>query len=123
MKTINVNIDKLRKTLIENQEKHIKEYNESVEDYKAAVLFIAKKNLKIAKTGDMNEFSNLVPSRPNPPVSYEKEYERAIKQLEYSVDSIIELDEMTFNQLVLDEWSWKRDFVASASFYKSFNGV
>ena len=39
--------------------------------------------------------------------------------LELSVEDTIELEDDIFNQLVLDEWTWKHQFVASASLYKS----
>ena len=39
--------------------------------------------------------------------------------LELSVEDIIEVEEDVFNQLVLDEWQWKRSFTASAMSYKT----
>jgi hypothetical protein len=39
--------------------------------------------------------------------------------LELSVEDTIELEEDVFNQLVLDEWTWKNAFVASNSLYKT----
>jgi hypothetical protein len=39
--------------------------------------------------------------------------------LELSVEKEIEVEEDVFNQLVLDEWHWKNQFIASASLYKT----
>lgn len=100
-----------------NKEKHIAEFTESVEDYKKLVLQIAQGNLKLAKTEDLDAFKKMKPT-PSAPVSYEDSYKRAIRMLELSVEEIIEVEEDVFNQLVLDEWSWKRSFTASTMSYK-----
>ena len=100
-----------------NKIKHIAEFDESVEDYKRLVLQSSTANLKLAKTASLEEFKK-IKSLPSAPVSYELSYARAIRMLELSVDEIIEVEEDVFNQLVLDEWSWKRSFVMANSTYK-----
>jgi len=40
--------------------------------------------------------------------------------LELSVEDVIEIDDTTFNQLVLDDWNWKDNFISSNSLYKNF---
>ncbi len=102
----------------ENKVKHIADYQEAVEDYKAAVLKIAKDNLQLAESGDLEKISK-IKSTPHAPVSYEDNYNRAIRMLELSVDVEIELEQDVFNQLVLDEWSWKNSFLNSKTLYKS----
>lgn len=101
-----------------NKEKHITEFDEAVVDYKALVLKTSTDNLKLAKTGELVSFKKMRPT-PAEPTSYEDSYKRAIRMLELSVEDIIEVEEDVFNQLVLDEWSWKRSFTASSTFYKS----
>ena len=105
-------------TLVQaNKIKHIADFNESVEDYKALVLQFSTANLKLAKTANLDEFKK-IKSLPSSPTSYEVSYNRAIRMLELSVDEIIEVEEDVFNQLVLDEWSWKRSFMVANSTYK-----
>ena len=101
-----------------NKEKHIAEFIEAVADYKVLVLRIAKANLSLAKSEDLEEFKKIKPV-PSAPVSYEDSYRRAIRMLELSVEDIIEVEEDVFNQLVLDEWSWKRGFTAATMSYKA----
>lgn len=115
-----IKMDRLQLLVIvkENLEKHLKEYAESVEDYKAGVLKITTANMKLAKTGDTEKFAQ-IKSIPQAPRSYEKEYNRAIRMLELSVEEIIEIEEDIFNQLVLDEWAWKHSFVTAGALYKS----
>lgn len=116
----NVKIEKRRllDTIKENLNKHVNDYNESVEDYKVLVLKINQNNLKLAKTGDIAKFRD-IKGIPAAPQSYESSYQRAIKMLEFEVEDVVEIDETTFNQLVLDEWGWKDNFVAASAFYKS----
>lgn len=118
MHAVKVNRKELLKIVIDNKEKHIKEYNESVEDYKKAALKLAEANLELVKTGDLEQIAKTKPM-PGKPVSYESNYTRAIRMLELSVEKEIEVEEDVFNQLVLDEWAWKNQFIASASLYKS----
>jgi hypothetical protein len=72
----------------------------------------------LAKAQTLEKFVE-IKGLPPAPVSYADSYNRAIRMLELSVDTVIELEEQIFNQLVLDEWSWKRTFVANATMYKS----
>ena len=118
MKTVKIKREELLAVVRENKEKHIAEYIESVEDFKKAVVIITKNNLKLVNTGDLNSIAK-VKNLPSAPSSYEQSYTRAIRMLELSVEDIIELDDTTFNQLVLDEWNWKSNFQVSGSLYKS----
>ena len=118
MNSVKMNRIELLKIVRENQKKHIAEYEESVEDYKAGVVKLAKANLKLANTGDLNQIANMK-KIPSAPVSYEDNYTRAIRMLELSVEDVIEVEEHIFNQLVLDEWGWKQQFTAMSAAYKT----
>ena len=118
MNAIKMNRLELLEIVRANKLTHTAQFTEAVEDYKALVLQVATGNLKLAKTADLNEFKKMKRT-PDAPVSYEDSYKRAIRMLELSVEDIIEVEEDVFNQLVLDEWSWKRGFTASTMSYKS----
>ncbi len=120
MRHVNLNRDELLGIVRKNKEKHIKEYDESVKDYIKAALKLAQDNLAKAKSKDLNEIST-IKSLPSKPVSYEDSYTRAIRMLELSVDDVIELEEHIFNQLVLDEWQWKNQFITASAMYKSIS--
>lgn len=118
MRDVRLNKSELLKIVRENKEKHIKEYNESVEDYKKAAVKVAQANLELAQSGDVDKIAK-IKGMPQKPTSYEDAYSRAIRMLELSVEDVIEIEEQVFNQLVLDEWQWKNAFVTSASLYKT----
>jgi hypothetical protein len=117
MNAIKMNRLELLEIVKANKITHIAEFIEAVADYKVLVLKIATGNVKLAKTADLEEFKKMK-ATPAAPVSYEDSYKRAIRMLELSVEEIIEVEEDVFNQLVLDEWSWKRSFTMSNSTYK-----
>lgn len=119
MNSVKIERKKLLDIVTENRAKHVEQYLEAIEDYKVASLKIAKENLKIAKTGNI-ESLKLTKTLPTAPVSYEHNYARAIRMLELSAEDIIELEQSIFNQLVLDEWGWKQQFATLAAMYKSF---
>lgn len=118
----NIRMDKgeLLGIVRQNMEKHVREFKEAQEDYKVAMVNLAKSNLKLAEDGDISRFKKNWLHMLSEPTSYEKTYIRAERMLELSIDTTIELDESTFNQLVLDEWQWKDSFTASNISYKSY---
>jgi hypothetical protein len=118
MNAIKMNRVELLAIVRENKIKHVAEAVEAVEDYKKLVLQIATANAKLAKTSDLEQFKKMK-AVPNAPVSYEDSYKRAIRMLELSVEDVIEVEEDVFNQLVLDEWSWKRQFTVANTMYKT----
>lgn len=118
MNSVKMNRLELLKIVKENATKHVADYDESVIDYKVAVLKVAKANLKLANTGELDKFANFQ-RMPTTPVNYADNYTRAIRMLELSVEDTIDVEEHIFNQLVLDEWGWKQAFTAQAAFYKS----
>ena len=120
MRDVKINKTELLDIVRVNKEKHIKEFAEAVEDFKKAALNIAESNLKLAQTADTDQIARFK-ALPSKPVSYEDSYTRAIRMLELSVDEVIEVEEHIFNQLVLDEWQWKQNFVASSALYKTMN--
>lgn len=118
MRSVKVEKNELLGIVRDNKKKHVKEFDESVKDYKKAALKVAKEHVELAKSGDLEQIAK-IKAMPQRPTSYEKDYDRAIRMLELSVEDTIELEEDIFNQLVLDEWHWKHAFVASNSLYKT----
>lgn len=53
------------------------------------------------------------------PQDQTRDYDRAIRMMEMSQDEVVELEEHDFAQYVLDDWSWKRQFLLSNSNYSA----
>lgn len=129
MNSIKMNRLELLGIVRANLDKHKADYTESLVDYDVAMKKIAAENLKIAKINqkklDMGaDVSTLLSAKSwlAAPNSYEKEYSRAIRMLELSVEEVIDIEEDIFNQLVLDEWGWKKHFTATSTMYKTVIG-
>jgi len=115
MHSVKINRNELLGIVRQNKEKHIKEFNEAVEDFKKAVIKVSEENIALVNEGKIE-----LKSIPIKPVSYESSYTRAIRMLELSVDTEIELELHDFDQLVQDEWQWKQTFSTMNSTYKSY---
>jgi fibronectin type 3 domain-containing protein len=118
MNSVKMDRKELLSIVKDNATKHLKEYNEATEDYKVAVVKLAKANLKLANSGDLEQIKK-IKSVPHHPINYSDNYARATRMLELSVEDTIEVEEHIFSQLVLDEWSWKQSFAAAGALYKS----
>lgn len=53
------------------------------------------------------------------PIDQSQEYEVALKKLAMCVEDVIEIGDLDFRQLVMDQWHWKGQFVASNSNYSA----
>lgn len=51
------------------------------------------------------------------PTSHLDEYDEVIAMMEMSVDETISLDSSAFQQYVLDNWTWKKNFIGSVTKY------
>lgn len=107
--------DVLLEVIKKNREEHVKVFDEAQDGYRKAVIAALEQNLSDAKAGRrIQTVVDLIP-----PVNQTKEYDRAIRQLEMTIDTNIELTERDFSQYVMDEWNWSRQFFLSNSAYSA----
>lgn len=119
MKTVKIDAKELLSCLLANRKKHIEEHTEADAGFRQSIINGLKAALKVANAGGNIESEVLRVLWSTAPVSYIKDYDRAITMLQMTVEPIIELSVQEFDQLVMDEWSWKKSFEISASLYKS----
>ena len=134
--TVRVSRDSLQDVIESNRKKHAMEFEETYlgwkiqvreqleddlddlyTDYRSTLkalkkgLTEAKKRLTRVKDGDFTTdacfFRHIKPSH------HVKDYNGALKKLELSLDAELELNSHEFNQFVMDEWLWKKDFTSS----------
>jgi dsDNA-specific endonuclease/ATPase MutS2 len=105
------------KTLKENKENHVKEYNEAVEGW------VEKAKQKVQNILDQLNSNKAKETKIEvhlpKPVSFEKEYTKAISMLEFEVRDEIEISKHDFDRFFLDEWEWKDNFLTNTTFYKN----
>jgi hypothetical protein len=117
MYSINVEVVNLLAKLKENKGKHIDEYNNTMKLYRNVAIIKLQEALTAAKSdGEFNPNVDLTK-----PVSYEKEYNKAIAMLEATSDKTVVITDDEFGKYYLDEWAWKRSFSSSSSSYSSMS--
>ena len=103
----------IKEILKNNREEHRTIFLEAQEGYRKAVIAAFEERLADARKGKrVNTYINLVE-----PVDQTKEYDRAIRMLELTKDTEIELTEQQFANYVMDQWQWSRQFTTSNSLY------
>ena len=99
--------------LQDNREKHREVFLEAQKGYRVAVIEELDKMLHDARSG--NEIKRQV-TWPKPE-DHTDEYDRSIRMLEMCVDDIIQISAEDFEQLVMDNWGWKRNWTNVVSNY------
>jgi hypothetical protein len=109
--------DDVLSILLENKQKHIKEYEEQINGWKEK----------------MEEFNGLMqewvvkggidkrPHEPFKPQNFIDTYDKYINMLKHHVDMRINLAEFEFDQIVNDEFNWKGTFLANSNLYTNVN--
>ena len=113
MKTVKVAVSDLLVHLKANREKHISNYTELMVDYRKAVVKALSDKLKSAKKLETVDHTIDV-IRPS---NFTESYDTAITQLEWTVDTEVELDQHEFSQYVEDKWSWTNVFTQTQRAY------
>ena len=116
MKQVKVSKAELKMKLAANREIHIKEFEETLQGYRDQVQAVMAEQMSKAEDGLDVDFRAISVLQAIP-TSHEKDYDRAIAMLSMSVDDHLTLEKQDFDQLVMDEWSWKSSFDLLASTY------
>lgn len=112
---VTVKKEQLLATLKGNLENHRKAFLEAQSGYREEVINQLDQQLKLAR--DHKQFNLLAFVSLTAPQDHTKDYQRVIRMLEMSVADEISITEQQFSQFVLDDWGWKRDFVATSMRY------
>lgn len=111
--TMTFPVAKLIEALKTNREKHKQMVTEAKKNFIAAQRTELLDKLKRLDEGKkIDTYSNL-----RAPGDNTSQYDTAISMLEMTTDTNIKLGQAQYNCYVLDNWSWKRDFLMSASSY------
>lgn len=110
-----VSIDKTELLAIvrSNYEKHKAIVDEAQAKFRELAIAELESMLSDAKNGKTFRRALSLPV----PLDQSKEYRKAIRQLELSQNNSVEMSEVEFDQLVMDNWAWKSAFMVSNSGY------
>lgn len=118
MTEVKVNREYLLKTLKENLRNHKSEINSLLLDRRTEVSYYLVS--VIDRISESDEYQPKENIRFPLPKDNSKYYENAIRMVEMSVDENITLNEVQFDQLVMDNWHWKQDLLATSALYRKF---
>lgn len=119
MENVTVNKETLLEELRRNREEHQQIFEEACEGYKTECINQLEEHLENVRSGKV---FRVVVSLPTPE-EHTKDYDRAIKMLEMSVQDEIVIDEYSFQCYVMDDWQWKRAFLTSNAGYSATAGT
>jgi hypothetical protein len=106
MNAITVNKNELLAILHENRKKHRDIFLEAQAGYRTAVIAELDSMLADARNGKKIRRSLTLIE----PMDQTKDYDKAIKMMEMSIEDDIKLEEHDFQCFVLDQWTWKKQF-------------
>jgi len=113
MENIKVKKEELLTILKKNRENHRVIFLEALDGFRKKAIVEFEKQLEAAKAGKkFDVYINLTL-----PHDQTKDYDRAIGMLSMSVEDVIELSEHEYQQYVMDDWSWKMNFLTGNSTY------
>lgn len=115
MENVRVNKSEILDVLKKNRETHRKIFLEALTGYRETAIKLLEEKLALARSGKRIELS----FRLTQPMDQTSDYDRAIRMLEMSINQDIELSEHDFENYVMDNWDWKRQFLSSNSAYSS----
>lgn len=106
---------KLMGIIQENRDKHREIFLEAIEGYRAEAVKRLERMIEKLKRGKTIEGYLHLPV----PTDHTGDYDRVLKMMELDTREEIGLGEEEFAQYVMDDWSWKREWIATASNYTS----
>ena len=124
MRDVKVKRTELLEKVKANREKHIAEYHEAVDGYKAAALAEIDKGVQSLRRqveslqdGEMLRLAGVHFSLAVPE-NHAKDYDQVIAMLEMSVDAELTVRSDEFACYVMDDWDWKDNFTSVSEMYK-----
>ncbi len=114
MNGIRVSVAALISKLTINREFHRQAFDEAVVGYRHKAQEQLQRNLDlIAKNSGAFDIRVGL----TVPKEHTKDYDRALKMLEFSLDEEIILSQEEFAQYIMDDWGWQQEFTATNVMY------
>lgn len=115
MKPIVVNVDRLKEIVSGNREQHQAKYEKALVVYQEKVREWLEAQLALIAAGDFDHVQRVCPY-PLPEIHLD-DYDTALGMLDWHVGETYELDEVSFEQFIQDQWGWHRSFMANTASY------
>jgi hypothetical protein len=113
MQVITVKKTELLAALNENKSKHREVFEAAVTGFRSDVIAWLELRIDDLKAG---KIPNLYTQFPTPE-DHTRDYDRIIKMVQMHIGDTFELTEKDFQAYVMDDWTWKRQFVNTSHTY------
>lgn len=115
MRNMRFKVSELNDKIKANRDQHRAIFLEALEGYKKKVLEELEKHITAIREGKVQAVYVNLPQ----PEDHTKDYDRVLTMLSMCTENAVELNEVEFGQYVMDDWNWKRKFLASNSVYSA----
>ena len=115
MKTVTVEKSELIKRVEKNRHDHRKIFEEAVEGYKKEAVKLLERHIKKILGGGLERVYISLPE----PEDHTADYDRVLEMLKMHIDEAVDIDEESFASYVMDDWSWKRQFLQTNAAYSA----
>lgn len=113
MDQVRVHKDELTEIVKENREKHRELFEQAVEGYRKRAEEILVEHIERIQAGKVEQVRVSLPA----PEDHTEDYDRVLRMLDMSIDDEISLEAHDFQRYVMDDWSWKREWLAATAVY------
>lgn len=115
MNKVTVRKSRLIEQVKANRKTHRTIFEEAIEGYRKACIKELDDTVARLKAGKVSRVYIMRPL----PTDHTKDYDNALAMLDMEVNDEVTIDESTFRQLVMDDWSWRTEFAASTMAYSA----
>jgi hypothetical protein len=119
MREVAIDKERLEKAVRKNRDGHRALYEQAIEGYRRAVIAWFEEQIDAAKNGGRPYETYFREPRPE---DHTPEYDRVLRMLLFEEGDTVKLTNAEFAQYVLDDWGWKRDFLATSANYIGEHG-
>lgn len=113
MRSAHVQKDELLEIVKKNRERHRGFFERAIDGYREEAVRQLTEHIERIKAGK-HEAIRVYMSVPQ---DHTADYDRVIRMLGMEVDAVVEVDERSFDELVMDRWDWKEDFIGTSATY------
>lgn len=113
MKTITVKVTELQEVIKKNRDDHRAIFEKAQKAFRSEMVSVLDKRLNDAKNGrHVDQHIGLLE-----PEDHTRDYDRVLRMLEMHTSDEIEIEESEFARYVMDDWSWKRQWLVNTASY------
>jgi hypothetical protein len=113
MNVVRVKKDELRAKIQANRDRHREVFLDALDGYRAEAIRQLEEHIERIRAGD----PSVVRVYIDAPEDHTADYDVVLAMIDMEVEDTIQLSHQAFTQYVMDDWSWKRAWLQTASVY------